>query len=135
MVLTKLHLRPIALAKKNITDRAVRRVMFEAQENLDDLMILCRADITTKNSKKIKQYLKNFERVEFLMQDVKMRDEMKAFKCPIDGNQIMKLLSLKEGKEIGKIKREIETAILDEQIQNTYDSAYEYMMKIKDEIL
>ena len=135
MILTKLHLRPIALAKKNITDRAVRRVMFEAQENLDDLMILCRADITTKNSKKIKQYLKNFERVEFLMQDVKMRDEMKAFKCPIDGNQIMKLLSLKEGKEIGKIKREIETAILDENIENTYDSAYKYMMKIKDEIL
>ena len=135
MILTKLHLRPIALAKKDITDRAVRRVMFEAKEYLDDLMILCRADITTKNSKKIKQYMKNFERVESLMKNVKMRDEMKAFKCPINGYQIMKLLSLKEGKKIGKIKYEIETAILDEKINNTYDSAYEYMMKIKDNIL
>ena len=81
MILTKLHLRPIALAKKNITDRAVRRVMFEAGDYIDDLMVLCRADITTKNSKKIKQYMANFEHVDVLMKDVKTRDEIKAFKC------------------------------------------------------
>ena len=66
--------------------------MFEAGEYIDDLMVLCRADITTKNPKKVKKYMNNFEKVEDLMQDVKMRDEMKAFKCPIDGNTIMKLL-------------------------------------------
>ena len=135
MLLTKLHLRPIALAKKNITDRAVRRVMFEAGEHIDDLMILCRADITTKNSYKIKKYMQNFERVEVLMQDVKIRDEIKAFKCPITGSIIMKELSLTEGKIIGKIKNEIESAILDGNIKNDYDSAYKYMMKIKDKFL
>ena len=90
MILTKLHLRPIALAKKEISDSAVRRVMFEAGDNIDDLMILCRADITTKNPIKIKKYMNNFERVEKLMQNIKMKDEMKAFKSPVDGNEIMK---------------------------------------------
>ena len=135
MILTKLHLRPIALAKKEITDSAVRRVMFEAGEYIDDLMILCRADITTKNPIKIKKYMKNFERVEELMSDVKTRDEMKAFKSPVDGYEIMKVLDLKEGKKIGLIKNKIEEAILENIIDNDYDQAYKYMMKIKDDIL
>ena len=135
MILTKLHLRPIALAKKNITDRAVRRVMFEAGDYIDDLMILCRADITTKNSKKIKQYMANFEHVDVLMKDVKTRDEIKAFKCPVNENIIMKELSLSEGKTVGKIKYEIETAILDGKIENDYKTAFEYMMKIKDNFI
>jgi len=135
MLLTKLHLRPIALAKKEISDSAVRRVMFEAGDHIEDLMKLCRADITTKNPKKLKKYMNNFERVEQLMENVKMKDEMKAFKSPIDGNVIMKTLSLKEGKYIGKIKKNIEDAILDGNIQNTYDAAFEYMMQIKDEII
>ena len=135
MLLTKLHLRPIALAKKEVSDSAVRRVMFEAGENIDDLMKLCRADITTKNPIKIKEYMKNFERVEELMQDVKMKDEMKAFKSPVDGNEIMKTLSIKEGKIIGKIKKNIEDAILDEKIPNTYQDAFDYMMSIKDDFL
>ena len=135
MLLIKLHLRPIALAKKGITDSAIRRLMFEAAENIDDLMILCRADITTKNPAKIKKYIKNFERVEKLMKDVKTRDELKAFKCPIDGHTIMKLLKVNEGIIIGKIKTEIENAILDKNIQNNYDAAYDYMMKIKDKFL
>ena len=83
MVLTKLHLRPIALAKKEISDRAVRRVMIEAGEFIDDLIILCRADITTKNPHKIKKYMNNFERVDMLMKNVKMKDEMKAFQSPV----------------------------------------------------
>jgi len=132
MLLTKLHLRPIALAKKGISDSAIRRVMYEAGEHIDDLMILCRADITTKNPKKIKKYLTNFERVETLMKDVIMRDEMKAFKSPVDGNKIMETLNLKEGKKVGMIKEDIENAILDEVIPNTYEDAYQYMMKIKD---
>ena len=135
MLLTKLHLRPIALAKKDISDSAIRRLMFEAEEHIDDLMILCRADITTKNRKKIKKYMDNFERVEQLMGDVAMRDEMKTFKSPIDGNEIMKKLKIKEGKSVGLIKTEIENAILDEVIPNTYESAFNYMMKIKKKYL
>ena len=131
MLLTKLHLRPIALAKKDISDNAIRRLMYEAGEHVDDLMILCRADITTKNPHKIKKYLNNFERVEQLMKDVAMRDEMRAFQSPVDGNKIMETLDLKEGKKVGKIKKDIENAILDEVIPNTYEDAFAYMMKIK----
>jgi len=135
MLLTKLHLRPIALAKKEISDSAVRRVMYEAGDFIDDLMILCRADITTKNPHKIKKYMNNFERVDMLMKNVKMKDEMKAFKSPVDGNEIMKTFSLTEGKVVGKIKKAIENAILDEKIPNSYDDAYSYMMKIKDQFI
>ena len=135
MILTKLHLRPIALAKKNITDQAIRRLMYEASEHIDDLMILCRADITTKNKKKIEKYMGNFERVEKLMKDVKLRDEMRAFKSPVDGHIIMKTFSLKEGKSVGLFKDRIEEAILDGEIKNNYDSAYNFMLKIKNEIL
>jgi len=135
MMLTKLHLRPIALAKKEITDSAIRRLMFEASDQIDDLMILCRADITTKNPSKIKKYMTNFERVEKLMSDVKMRDEMKAFKSPVDGGKIMETLDLKEGVKIGLIKNKIEEAILEGIIPNTYEDAFEYMMKIKEKVL
>ena len=135
MLLTKLHLRPIALAKKNISDKAIRRLMFESGKFIDDLMILCRADITTKNKNKVKKYLENFDRVEELMQDVKLRDEMSAFKSPVDGYTIMKTFDLKEGFAIGKIKSDIEDAILDEKIENTFEAALEYMMSIKDKYL
>ena len=135
MILTKLHLRPIALAKKEISDSAVRRVMFEAGEYIDDLMKLCRADITTKNPIKINKYMNNFERVEKLMKNVKMKDEMKAFKSPVDGKKIMETLSLSEGKVVGEIKKKIEDAILDETIENTYDDAFNYMLKIKDNFI
>tara|TARA_B100000700_G_scaffold326462_1_gene438063 strand:- start:86 stop:1498 length:1413 start_codon:yes stop_codon:yes gene_type:complete len=135
MLLTKLHLRPIALAKKEISDSAIRRLMFEAGDHIDDLMKLCRADITTKNPIKLKKYMKNFERVEMLMQDVKMKDEMQAFQSPVDGNKIMEVLSLTEGKIVGTIKKDIEEAILDERIKNTYDDAYRYLMEIKDKYL
>lgn len=133
--MTKLHLRPIALAKKGVTDSAVRRLMFESGEIIDDLMILCRADITTKNPLKVKKYINNFERVEELMQDVKLKDEMQKFQSPVRGDIIMKDLKLKPGPCVGKIKKAIEEAILDGIIPNEYEYAYEYMIKIKDEIL
>jgi len=135
MLLTKLHLRPIALAKKNISDKAIRRLMFESGNHIDDLMILCRADITTKNKNKVKKYLNNFDRVEKLMQDVKLRDEMRAFKSPVDGHTIMKTFDIREGQKIGLIKNDIEDAILDEKIDNTYEAAFNYMMSIKDKYL
>ena len=135
MNLIKLHLRPIALAKKDITDSAIRRLMVEAGENIDDLMILCRADITTKNEKKVKKYIANFDRVEKAMQDVKLRDELRNFQSPVDGKEIMNTLKIQPGKIIGKIKKEIEEAIIDKKIPNTHDDAFEYMMQIKDKFL
>ena len=128
-------MRPIALAKKDISDKAIRRLMYEAGEKIDDLMVLCRADITAKNKNKVKKYLKNFDRVEQLMKDVTMRDEMKAFKSPVDGHTIMKTFDVKEGKSIGLIKNDIENAILDEKIENSYDAAFKYMLEIKDKYL
>jgi tRNA nucleotidyltransferase/poly(A) polymerase len=135
MLMTKLHLRPIALAKKEISDSAVRRVMAEAGELIDDLMILCRADITTKNPKKVKRYIANFDKVEILMQDVKLRDEMRAFQSPVRGDVIMNTLKLKPGRDVGIIKKAIEDAILDGDIPNEYDAAFDFMMCVKDEIL
>ena len=130
-MMIKLHLRPISLAKKGVTDSAVRRVMVEAGEYIDDLMILCRADITTKNPKKIKKYLNNFKKVEEFVSDVKLRDELHAFQSPVRGDVIMKTLKLKPGKAVGKIKETIENAILDGVIDNNYDAAYQYMLTIK----
>ena len=131
MLLTKLHLRPITLAMESITDSAIRRVMAEAGEHVDDLMILCRADITTKNTKKIQKYMGNFERVEHLMQDVKLRDEMRAFQSPVRGKEIMEAFRLKPGREVGRIKKSIEEAILEGDIPNEYEAAYAFMMKMK----
>ena len=131
MLLTKLHLRPIALAKKEITDSAIRRVMVEAGEEIDDLMTLCRADITTKNPNKVKRYMGNFEKVEKLMQDVKLRDEMRAFQSPVRGEKIMEILKLEPGKKVGIIKKSIEEAILDGEIPNEYQAALDFMMKLE----
>ena len=133
--LTKLHLRPIALAKKEITDSAVRRLIFEAGEFIEDLMILCRADITTKNPRKVQKNLNNFEKVEELIKDVKLKDEMKKFQSPVRGEIIMKDLGLTPGPEVGQIKRAIEEAILDGIIPNEYEPAYDFMLEIKDKIL
>ena len=135
MLMTKLHLRPIALAKKNITDKAVRRVMAEAGEHLDDLMVLCRADITTKNPKKVKKYLSNFDKVETIMKDVRLRDEMRKFQSPVRGDEIMKTLKLNPGKEVGIVKKQIEDAILDGKIDNDYDSAFNFMLSIKNQLI
>ena len=134
-LMTRLHLRPIALVKKNITDSAIRRLMVEAGEHIDDLMILCRADITTKNDMKVQKYRNNFERVEELMENVIMRDQMKAFQSPVRGDEIMKLLNLKPSRKIGDIKKMIEEAILEGNIENDYDDALKYLMSNKKEIL
>jgi putative nucleotidyltransferase with HDIG domain len=131
--LTLLHLRPIALAKEGITDSAVRRVMVSAGENIDDLLILCRADITSKNPKLVKKYLGNFERVEKLMLDVKERDNFKEFQSPVRGKEIMKECGLSEGRLIGQIKQAIEEAILEGEIENNYEAAYDYLVQIRDQ--
>ena len=133
--LTLLHLRPIALAKKEITDSAVRRVMVMAGDDIDALLTLCRADITTKNPQRVKKYMSNFEQVELKMKDVAERDSLKSFQSPIRGAEIMKICGLTEGPVVGEIKVAIEEAILDGKIDNNYESAYDYLMKIKDDYL
>ena len=133
--LTLLHLRPIAIVNSEVTDSAIRRVIVAAGDEIDDLMTLCRADITTRNPNRVKKYLHNFEIVESKMSNVEERDAMRAFQSPVRGKEIMQSCGLSEGKEVGKIKQAIEEAILNGDIENEYDAAKEYMFKIKDEIL
>jgi len=94
-------------------------------------MTLCRADITTKNPKRVKKYMGNFEQVEQLMQDVKLRDELRSFQSPVRGKEIMNVFNLKPGRQVGQIKKIIEEAILDGKIPNEHDAAYEFMIKMK----
>ncbi len=129
--LTALHLRPISLAKKNVTDSAIRRLIVDAGEEIDDLMKLCRADITTKNPKNITKYLGNFDRVEKRMNEVIEIDKLKAFQSPVRGDEIMKMFDLPPGKEVGKIKTMVEDAIINGEIKNDYSSAISFLDKIK----
>jgi putative nucleotidyltransferase with HDIG domain len=135
MKLTRLHLRPIALAGEGVTDSAVRRLMREAGEDVDDLMILCRADITTKQVARQARYMANFERVETLMADVTVRDEMRAFQSPVRGDEIMVICCIEPGPMVGRLKTAIEGAILEGQIENTHEAALAYLHRIKDGIL
>jgi poly(A) polymerase len=133
--LIRLHLRPIALAKEEVTDSAIRRFIVEAGEDLEDLITLCRADITSKNPVKVEQYLGNYERVMQKVRDVKERDKLREFQSPVRGEEIMKVCNLKPSKQVGEIKKAIEEAILDGKIGNNYEEAYNYLMQIKDNIL
>ena len=129
--LTALHLRPISLAKKDVTDSAIRRLIVDAGEEIDDLMKLCRADITTKNPKNITKYLGNFDRVEKRMNEVVEIDKLKAFQSPVRGDEIMKMFDLVPGKEVGKIKTMVEDAIINGEIRNDYSSAMSFLDQIK----
>ena len=133
--MTLLHLRPIALAKKGVTDSAIRRLMVEAGDDIDDLMKLCRADITTKNQKKVKKYMQNFERVDELMQNVQERDAFRAFQSPVKGHEIMEICAIRGGKTVGRIKKAIEEAILDGKIDNEHEKALGYLYQIKDDYI
>jgi putative nucleotidyltransferase with HDIG domain len=133
--MVRLHLRPMALVSEEVTDSAIRRLLFLAGEDFDDLMVLCRADITSKNPKKIKQYLKNYEIVVNKAIEVEGRDRLRAFKSPIDGIEIMQKFNLAPGPIIGKIKKIIRDAILDGSIPNEHSSAWKFLNEKKEELL
>jgi len=128
--LVRLHLRPIPLVRDEITDAAIRRLLFEAGEDTDDLMMLCRADITSKNQNKVKRFLQNFDTVEERMREVEEKDKIRNFQPVITGEVIMNTFKVAPGRLVGEIKEALKEAVLEGKIQNEYDQAFDLMVKL-----
>lgn len=135
MKMTALHMRPINLTHEEVTDSAVRRLIVDAGEDLEALLLLCKADITSANPKKVKRYLTQFEKLKTRIAEVIEADQLRAFQSPVRGEEIMEICNLKPGPAVGKIKTALEEAILEGRIPNEHDAVLKYLYEIKDQYL